>query len=247
MLVVAINQSAGVKGHPTSSVLWRARVALANPRLAWAFVRRHARIKELTGARKDTIRAYYLEMDQSWLRSQVAEKLSQYSEFGLGFCGRAPELYVLTRIVKPEIVVETGVGNGVSSTFILSALDKNGTGRLISVDLPDPGIGDVLPPTKKTGWLVPDKLRSRWELKMGRSLDLLPDLLEGAKLIDFFLHDSDHSYEYMGAELRLAWPFLRDHGIMLADDAWQNTAFDEFAAEVGRRLVMIANVGGIRK
>ena len=51
-----------------------------------------------------------------------------------------PELaaasYVLVRILKPDIVIETGVGAGVSSWTILHALEENNAGKLISIDLP---------------------------------------------------------------------------------------------------------------
>lgn len=50
----------------------------------------------------------------------------------------APFLYVLCRISRPGVVVETGVGPGVSSTFILRALQRNRSGSLISIDLPVP-------------------------------------------------------------------------------------------------------------
>ena len=49
-----------------------------------------------------------------------------------------PVLYVVVRALKPDVVVETGVGSGVSSTFILSAIGHSGAGRLYSVDLPSP-------------------------------------------------------------------------------------------------------------
>ena len=46
--------------------------------------------------------------------------------------------YSLVRLLKPELVVETGVGAGVSSWTILSAMEENRTGNLISIDLPTP-------------------------------------------------------------------------------------------------------------
>jgi predicted O-methyltransferase YrrM len=244
---LSINPSPTVKGHRTSNPFWRLRIAFTKPGLAWAYTRRGARICALTGAKQETVREYYSELLQSSLASQLSEKLSQYSELGLGFCGRAPELYVLTRIMRPKVVVETGVGNGISSTYFLSALEKNGSGRLVSVDFPDPGVGNILPHSKETGWLVPDELRHRWKLELGRSLDLLPSILDDLREIDFFLHDSDHTYEYMKTEMSLGWKYVKPQGILLADDAWQNTAFEEFAREVGRPAVMIANVGAIRK
>ena len=43
-------------------------------------------------------------------------------------------LYYLCRIIKPTNVVETGVAYGLSSLFILAALNKNKHGNLFSID-----------------------------------------------------------------------------------------------------------------
>lgn len=42
---------------------------------------------------------------------------------------------MLVRILRPTVVIETGVANGISSAFILKALDKNNEGMLYSIDL----------------------------------------------------------------------------------------------------------------
>jgi predicted O-methyltransferase YrrM len=143
--------------------------------------------------------------------------------------------------------VETGVCNGVSTAFLLLALERNGEGELSSVDLPEiageeyeAGIfwdgkgGAVIPPGKEPGWMVPPELRARWKLVLGRSQDELPPLLEQVGTIDFFMHDSEHSYECMSFEFRAAWAALREGGVLVADDVNVNTAWVEFAREVGR-------------
>ena len=156
-------------------------------------------------------------------------------------------LYRLLRDLRPEVAVETGVCNGVSTAFLLLAMEDNGEGTLHSVDLPevageeyeegtfwDGKGGAVIPPGKEAGWMVPPELRDRWELVLGRSQDELPPLLERVGPIDFFMHDSEHSYECMSFEFRAAWEALRDGGVLVADDVNVNTAWVEFAREVGR-------------
>src|SRR5206468_2738116 len=78
-------------------------------------------------------------------------------------------LYAAVRALRPRVVVETGPFNGASSTFLLHALEANGEGRLISFDLPDAvdALGVPLPEGKQPAWLVPDKLRPRFELVLG--------------------------------------------------------------------------------
>jgi Methyltransferase domain len=169
-------------------------------------------------------------------------------------------LYKLLRDLRPEVAVETGVCNGVSTAFLLLALEDNGTGTLHSIDLPeiageeyeegtfwDGKGGAVIPPGKEPGWMVPPALRERWELVLGRSQDELPPLLERVGPIDFFMHDSEHSYECMSFEFHAAWEALRDGGMLVADDVNVNTAWAEFVREVGRepealgpKLAMIA-------
>ena len=69
---------------------------------------------------------------------------------------------------------------------------------------------------------------------MGRSQEELPPLLQRVGGIDFFLHDSEHSYECMSFEFRNAWDALREGGVLVADDVNVNSAWDEFARDVGR-------------
>jgi predicted O-methyltransferase YrrM len=156
-------------------------------------------------------------------------------------------LYGLVRELKPSIAVETGVCNGVSTAFLLLALERNGEGELHSIDLPevagesyeagtfwDGKGGAVIPPGKEPGWMVPEQLRERWSLVLGRSQDELPPLLERVGEIDFFMHDSEHSYECMSFEFATAWSGLRPGGVLIADDVNVNTAWDEFTSQVGR-------------
>jgi hypothetical protein len=157
-------------------------------------------------------------------------------------------LYALLRDQKPRVAVETGVCNGVSTAFLLLALERNGAGDLHSIDLPEvageeyePGTfwdgkgGAVIPPGQEPGWMVPPDLRSRWKLVLGRSQDELPPLLERLGEIEFFMHDSEHSYDCMSFEFGAAWEALGDGGLLVADDVNVNSAWDEFTRAVGRR------------
>jgi hypothetical protein len=161
-------------------------------------------------------------------------------------------IYALVRELKPEILVETGVCNGFSAAFVLLALQQNGAGELHSLDLPEvigesyePGTfwegkrGAAVLPGEEPGWVIPDELRSRWQLVLGRSQDELPPLLERVGAIDFFLHDSEHSYECMSFEFGAAWRALRERGVLIADDWNWNDAFTELARETGRTPVTL--------
>jgi len=111
-------------------------------------------------------------------------------------------LFATVFIIKPRIIIETGVGAGLSSLSILSALEN---GRLISID---PLISYGNPPRKDFGFLVPDYLRKNWNIRKGLSRDIMPKLLDEIGFIDIFLHDSEHSYDNMYFEVN--YPALTD-------------------------------------
>jgi cephalosporin hydroxylase len=169
-------------------------------------------------------------------------------------CARAAGLYFLCRKYMPEVVVETGVKYGRSSSFILQALEDNGKGRLYSIDLPnaeysgkDEVHSDELESGLSTGFLVSHRLGSNWDLRIGDAKSELPSLLDSVGMIDFFYHDSMHTYEHMTFEMNLAWSHLRKGGVLTVDDPDWNDAFRDFAAKVERPLDMLRGVGIIEK
>jgi hypothetical protein len=180
-----------------------------------------------------------------------------------------PELlYVLCRIVRPSCVIETGVGPGVSTGYILKAMHQNKLGFLYSIDMPTreqelwksseeyrqalktiipSPCDDHLKEIRPSGWLVPESLRDRWELRVGLSRQVLPQLLRDVPELDVFLHDSEHTYENMLFEYRSAWPRLRQGGILISHDVGWNRAFPEFAQEVNHTPILLKWFGAIVK
>lgn len=152
-------------------------------------------------------------------------------------------LYWVVRRKQPQVIVQTGVCNGLSSAFMMLALVKNGdAGRLHVVDMPpifnsnDPGwkikdkvYGVVIPEGKTSGWLVPDAYRSRFEVLTGDAKVLLPELLTKLGNIDMFYHDSDHTYDHMMFEFIAAKNHLNPDGIIVSDDIAWNASLWDFA------------------
>ncbi len=166
--------------------------------------------------------------------------------------GEGLRLYAVVRKLRPRVAVETGVCNGVSTAFLLLALDANREGELHSLDLPeiagedyeagtfwDGKGGAVVPAGKEPGWMVPERLRGRWHLTLGRSQDELPGLVDRLGSIDFFMHDSEHSEACMRFEFETAWAVLREGGVLAADDVNANTAFADVAARERRHPVQL--------
>jgi len=136
--------------------------------------------------------------------------------------------YVLVRIARPRSVVETGVCYGVTSAFLLQALHTNGSGWLHSIDLPPLGKSA----DEFVGQLVPNHLRDQWRLHRGRSSDLLPKVARELGQVDFFVHDSLHTYHNMQREFEIVTPFLAPQAVVVADDVQGNSAFNDWVSQV---------------
>jgi len=160
-----------------------------------------------------------------------------------------PELlYVLVKLIKPKVIVETGVSAGVSSAYILQALDDNGYGKLYSIDYPNYAIIEAKPVTQ-TGFAVPVYLRNRWSLLEGKSVDILPTLNRNLDGIDMFMHDSEHSYENMKFEYEEVWDNINYGGLLISHDINDNKAFSEFSNSKKKvyREIYFTGLGVIRK
>jgi hypothetical protein len=155
--------------------------------------------------------------------------------------GLARTCYVLCRALRPETVVETGVANGVTSSFVLQALEVNGYGSLHSIDLPPPGTDPAL-----IGRLVPDELRPRWTLHRGASKRILPRVVRELGSIGLFVHDSRHSYRNVHRELSTVSSRLARPAVVIVDDAERHAALQDWAEETGAAPVELVVEPGKR-
>lgn len=197
-------------------------------------------IKNLVNINSTEIEQYKNEIiSNKRFHQQIMENRRR---FGRGFYGIGSELgvivYIICRKLKPYVVVETGVSSGVSSSYILCALEENKQGKLFSIDLPW---------GEQSGWIIPNFLRDRWNLEQGKSSDKLLPLLEKVRNIDVFLHDSEHSYKNMLWEFQTAWEYLKPTGILLSHNVNYSRAFPDFCENVGVKGHIIADMGGIVK
>jgi predicted O-methyltransferase YrrM len=136
--------------------------------------------------------------------------------------------YVLFRVLRPALVIETGVALGALTSLILAALYRNGFGRLESFDLPavagERSMAWSIGSESEIGLLIPEPYREHWTLTLGDATYLLPRALEG-RTVDCFFHDSDHSYEHQLFEYALAMKHLGPKGWLISDDISMSRAF----------------------
>jgi hypothetical protein len=222
----------------------RARSALgdrrATPNVAWIVALTGANRREI-GSILEELEAL-LPMEEEIRHRHLAGGRESYAQI------RAPfDLFTIARLLRPEHIVEAGVSSGVSSAHFLAALRRNRRGRLHSIDLPTRQKGARLgrgespvsvPPGRESGWAVPERLRERWDLRMGPSEQLLPALVAELDGIGLFLHDDKHTAEHLTFELETVRSHLAPGAVVVADNtAWTGAAFPRFAASVGARLV----------
>lgn len=122
--------------------------------------------------------------------------------------------FILT--LRPGVVVETGYG--VSTLFILAAMDANGAGQLYSVD-PQPWFPHVI-------------AHPRIEHIQKMSVDALGELYARSGWWDLFLHDGNHEVEAQTFDLEFGFAALRQGGWLWCDDpVWnEHHAWAKFLA-----------------
>jgi len=133
-------------------------------------------------------------------------------------------IWCLSRHLRPINVIETGVAHGVTSQFILEALERNGSGHLWSIDRPPSDRAWH----EQIGIAVDDRFRHRWSYIRGSSRRRLPGVLSQLGEIDLFVHDSLHNERNVRFEMDLAWAALRPGGAIVVDDIDMNRGFKSF-------------------
>jgi predicted O-methyltransferase YrrM len=137
-------------------------------------------------------------------------------------------LHASIRHLRPSVVLETGVADGLSSSIILAAMESNGEGQLHSIDI-----------SEDVGLFISD--RSRWHLYVidANHPNACAAVFDKIPTLDIFLHDGNHMPAWQSREYQLAWPKLRSGGLLMSDDIDWSYAFMEFVAEKGLKAPML--------
>lgn len=119
-------------------------------------------------------------------------------------------LYIMTRLLKPEIIVESGTWMGTSTSYLAQGCHDNKKGRVVTVDQQE----DV-------GYGVPDDLLPHIEFH--KKIDIqnaLPEICNRENKIDMFFHDSINSYPLLCWEVNEIIPFFNKNGLIIVHDVY---------------------------
>jgi predicted O-methyltransferase YrrM len=139
-------------------------------------------------------------------------------------------LYSLICAKKSNLVIETGVANGISTNAIMNALEiSKNSGTLHSFDL--------LTETSNAY-----KGKGNWQFHLLSAVKThaqLKNEIQSLPKPDIWLHDSNHGYRWQKFEYLLAMQSLNKGGILISDDIDASPAWAELAGSVFRKSHII--------
>ncbi|MCK9482047.1 MAG: class I SAM-dependent methyltransferase [Bacteroidia bacterium] len=189
-------------------------------------------IAVVTGKQYKDVLTLFDEIQQdSSLRSHVLDEIKK-SPLGR-FADKEVRLarrigwYAFVRIVKPKVVIETGIDKGLGSVVLCAALLKNKEegyiGKYYGLDI-----------NPEAGYLLSGKYTEVGEVLYNDSIESLKTFNEP---IDLFINDSDHSLEYEYNEYKTIAHLLTDQSIILGDNSHCSDKLALFSQETNRRFL----------
>ena len=141
--------------------------------------------------------------------------------------GRRVGWYALIRAMKPRLVVETGVAQGVGAIIITSALKQNANegfpGQYLGTDI------DI-----NAGELFVAQFREFGEILYGDSIESLKKI---TLPIDIFINDSDHSAKYEAEEYECVKNMLSKNAIIIGDNSHVTQELSKFSKRNNRSYI----------
>jgi len=127
-------------------------------------------------------------------------------------------LYASVILEKPQIVIETGIGNGFSTRVIQKALAET-KGELHSFDIRTE-VRDFGLEKHNSFIHILDKKNANKELS---------SIISSLKPIDIWFHDANHTYRWQKFEYQLALASLKPSGLLISDDIDASEAWLRFS------------------
>ncbi len=167
----------------------------------------------------DELRRHIHQLTRASGSAFIADREARY--------GRRIGWYALARILKPGVIIETGVDKGLGACLLAVALRRNAReghpGRYLGTDI-DPG----------AGYLMSGDYANYGSILYGDSITSLKNF---TGTIDLFINDSDHSPDYEAEEYRVIADKLSRQAVILGDNAHCTDKLLEFSLKRGRHFV----------
>jgi len=193
-------------------------------------------ISLVTGKSTDEIYGYFSELlNDEALYNHLCKSLKNISEYGkeIRFAyGRRIGWYAFVRILKPKLVIETGVDHGVGACVLTSALLRNKQegfkGSYLGTD------NNI-----NAGKLLKEPYSSIGEIIYGDSINSLMKIKDP---IDIFINDSDHSSEYEFQEYLTIEERISPNSVILGDNSHVTSCLSKFSKRTNRNFLFFKEI-----
>lgn len=186
-------------------------------------------VAAVTGTDRNTALRYIQELEEDdVLRSHIDERTQasgerHFADRRISY-GKRLGWYAIARIVKPRVVVETGVEKGLGACVLAAALlrnkDEGFPGNYYDTDI-----------QPRAGYLLQGKYADVGRILYGDSITSLETL---DATLDLFINDSDHSSQYERREYETIQHKLAEDAIIIGDNAHETRNLLDFAIETDR-------------
>ncbi len=189
-------------------------------------------LSDATGATLSDVRRFMdeLEADQDLaihIRNGIKDSGWGYkADLDIRY-GKRLGWYALVRILKPKVVIETGVDKGLGSVVLAAALKRN-----VSEGYPGRYFGTDINP--RAGYLLSGSYADYGQILYGDSISSLQAFEQP---IDLFINDSDHSADYEAQEYVAIAHKLAPNAVVAGDNCEVTDALCVFAEKSNKRFV----------
>ena len=189
-------------------------------------------IADIMNTTVNSVMAYIEEIEQDEdlkrciIDAKARSNLSFMADTDVHF-GRRIGWYAFARLLKPRVVVETGVDKGLGACVLTAALKRNREdgfeGQYFGTDI-----------NPEAGYLLSGDYANYGKILYGDSIESLRKL-DGP--IDLFINDSDHSDSYEAKEYEVIANKLSKYAIVLGDNSHCTDKLLNFSLSVKRHFV----------
>jgi hypothetical protein len=189
-------------------------------------------ISVVTGVPYAAAMGYIRELQENarvrqYLKERILQSSARYSVAPQLAFARRLGWYAFARILKPRVVVETGVDKGLGAIALCEALLRNeaegSPGQYFGADI-----------NPRAGALLSEPYSRIGKILYGDSIQSLESIPE----IDMFVNDSDHSAAHERREYDvIAQKLGANGGLILGDNAHCTDVLAKFSEERGRQFV----------